>query len=80
MPRQDAVAEAGREAFDLRFDGRRHVDRGAVRHVAVRPDGVLTGRGAGLIKQALLGHERIGLFRHLAVPDQPLACARSRPE
>ena len=44
--RQDAVAEAGGKAFDLRFDARKHIHLRPRGHVAVRPRGVLAGRRA----------------------------------
>src|SRR5439155_17767079 len=38
-----AAAESGREPLDLRFDALGHVDRRAIRDVAVGPCGVLPG-------------------------------------
>ena len=42
MPGKNAIAEAGRKAFDLPLDGRQHIGRRRVEHVAVRPQRVLS--------------------------------------
>src|SRR5260370_11603714 len=60
MAGKDAIAETRSESLDLRFNLIRHI-RGAVeRNRAVRPERVLTTRGARFIEQALLRdqHER----------------------
>src|SRR5690606_29592756 len=57
MPRENAVAETRGEALDLRLDARGHVFGAAVRHVTIRPRGVLAGRSARRIEQRLLGDE-----------------------
>src|SRR5436309_13670584 len=54
MPRQNAIAKAGRESLNLGFDAARHVHLRIVRHVTITPSGVLTRRRASLIEQALL--------------------------
>src|SRR5882762_4696019 len=51
---QDAIAEAGGETFDLRFDGWQHVDGGAVGYVAIGPGDVLPCWGASGIEKAWL--------------------------
>ena len=71
--RQDEVAEAGREALELRLDARGHVDAGAARHVAVGPGGVLSGRRARRVEQALLRDDHVRPLRVLAAPDGRLA-------
>ena len=57
MAAQNALAEAGGEAFHLGFDGVRHVQRRSVRNVAVGPGGVLSGGRTGGVKQSVLREE-----------------------
>src|ERR1700732_4247596 len=54
---ENAIAEAGGEPLDLRFEGLQHIDIGAVGHVAIRPDNVLPCWGAGGIEEAGLREE-----------------------
>src|ERR1700732_278308 len=49
---ENAIAESGSEALDLRFECFEHVDGGTVGDVAVGPGGVLPCRGAGRIEEA----------------------------
>jgi hypothetical protein len=65
---EDAVMEAGREALDLRIDPVAHVERGAVRDMAVRPGSVLSGRRARVVEKALLREQDEG---PLCVPSLP---------
>ena len=58
---EDGVAEAGGEAFDLGFDAGAHVEGAAVGDVAVGPEGVLAGGGAGGVAEGLLGDEDEGV-------------------
>src|SRR5207248_5737166 len=67
--RKDEIAKARREALDLRLDARGHVHRRAVRDVAVRPEGVLSRRGAGVVEKALLRDEHEGLLGMAAAVD-----------
>lgn len=64
---EDAIAEAGGEAFDLGLDARGHVDGAAVGNVAVGPAGVASGGSAGGIDQRLLGDEDERLSGRAAV-------------
>ena len=70
MSRKDEIAEAWREALNLLFDALRHVHRPSIRHMAIRPAGVMTFRRASIVEQALLGdkHER-------PIADAPTYCA-----
>ena len=93
--REDPLAEAGREALDLRLDPLRHVDARAVRDVAVRPGRVPPGRRARRVEEALLGEQHERPLRDLPAPrrrlrrrdllqrrsevDGPGACAFLRP-
>src|SRR3981081_362520 len=66
--RENALPEAGRESFELRFDTVGHVDGRAVRHMAVRPQRLLAcGRARG-IEEALLRHQNERPLRMLAAP------------
>src|SRR5207248_301326 len=60
MAGEDAIAEAGRESLDLRFNLIRHIRAATERNMAVRPERVLTTRRARFIEQTLLRdqHER----------------------
>ena len=60
VPRRNAVAEARREALDLRFDCSSEIAAVAVRHVAVRPRRVHAVRSAARVEQRVLRqqHER----------------------
>src|SRR5947209_15886153 len=68
MPRQDAVAEAGRKSLDLRLDAIGHVDGTTVGHVTVRPHRLLPARRTCGIEQTLLSQEDEGVLRRLPVP------------
>jgi hypothetical protein len=70
MARQDQLAEPRREALHLRFDGGRHIDGRPVRDVAVGPAGLLAGRSAAGIEQALLGQQDEGPLRMVPPPDR----------
>src|SRR5262249_58835520 len=61
--RQDSLPEARGKPLDLTEDRLGHLRGGAVRDVAVRPDGVLARRRAGGVEQAVLReqHERPGM-------------------
>ena len=61
LPRQHAIAEAGSEALNLRFDARQHVERGAVGNVAVSPGNMPAFGCASRVEQAWLSekHERL---------------------
>src|SRR5579859_366866 len=74
MPRQDALAKAGREALDLRLDALGHVVRRAVRHVAVYPGDLFSLRCAGNVEEALLRYQHERTFRWHTAPDGPLRC------
>src|SRR3954452_23666450 len=69
VPRQDSVAESGRESLVLRFDDAGHVVRRSIRNVAVRPTGVLAGRRARVIEKALLRDEDERLSTVASFPD-----------
>src|SRR4029079_16815578 len=64
----DPVAEARREALDLLFDPLRHVERRAVRNVAVRPRGLLSLGRAARVEEARLREEDVRLVAHAAAP------------
>jgi hypothetical protein len=64
-PGQDQVAEAGGEPLDLRLDPAGHVDVRAGRHVAVGPQRLLAGRGAGRVGHAGLDDQHV---RGVGVP------------
>ena len=51
---ENAIAEAGGETLDLRFESLQHIDIGAVGHVTVRPCDVLPCWGASGIEKAWL--------------------------
>src|SRR5439155_19856574 len=53
-PGEDQTSEARSEALDLRLDPFGHVLGPAVRHVALRPGGVLAGRRAGVVEERRL--------------------------
>src|SRR5436305_7692288 len=72
VARQDAVAEAGSESLDLRLDGLAHVLGRPVRHMAVRPAGVLAGGRARVVEHALLRDEHERLLRGHALPGRRL--------
>ena len=55
VPRQDAVAETGRETFDLLFYGSRHIDIRSMRNVAVRPAGMLPRGRSGVHQISFVG-------------------------
>src|SRR4029077_1244317 len=63
---QHGGGEAGGEPLGLRLDPVGHVDVRTGWHVAVGPQGLLAGRGAGRIDHAGLDHEDVGLVRVLA--------------
>src|SRR5688572_8018481 len=69
MSRKDEIAEAWREALNLLLDALRHVHRPSVRHMAIRPAGMMTFRRASIVEQTLLGdkHER-------PIADTPTYC------
>ena len=69
MARQDLVAEAGRESLDLPLDPFGHVFHRSVRHVAISPRRVLTGRGARRIEKRLLRDEHERPLGVAAAPD-----------
>ena len=77
-PREHDVAEPGREPLDLALDRRRHVDRRAVGHVAVRPQRVPARRRAAGVDQALLGDEHEGPLGMAAARRRPPPRRRSR--
>ena len=54
MARRDDVAKARREPLDLRLDLVGPIRGGAVRHMAIRPRGVLAGRRTRRVEQRLL--------------------------
>src|SRR5258708_27480486 len=60
MAGKDAIAEAGRESLDLRFNLIRHIRAAVEGNMAVRPKCVLTTRRPRFIEQTLLRdqHER----------------------
>ena len=64
---ENAIAEAGGEPLDLRFEGLQHIDIGAVGHVAIRPGNVLPCWGAGGIEEAGLREQDKGLLGVTAV-------------
>src|SRR5581483_8096297 len=66
------VAEAGREALDLRLDRVGHVAGPAVRDVAVRPRRVLPLRGARRIEERVLGEDHERPVDRTAPPGSPL--------
>src|SRR5271170_5670618 len=66
--RQDALAETGREALDLVFEGLEHVELGAVRDVAICPGGVLPFRRARGIEQTRLRHQDKGTLGMTPTP------------
>src|SRR5206468_5703980 len=74
VTRENTLTKAGREALELRVDARHHVDLGAVRHVAVRPRGVLTRRRARVVEEALLPDEHERPLGRLAAPHRALGC------
>src|SRR5438105_7089686 len=55
--REDALTKPRGEALDLRLHSFSHVERGAIRDVAVRPHGVLPRWRARWVKKALLSDE-----------------------
>src|SRR5207244_2151790 len=57
VPRQNAIAEPGREALDLRLDSFGDVDLAIERNVRVSPERVLPARRACFVKETLLRHE-----------------------
>ncbi len=59
-PREDAVAKARRESFDLLLDPFAHIDARAERHVTISPEGMLTSRRARCVEEALLRYENEG--------------------
>src|ERR671910_471270 len=69
VPREDQVAEARSKALDLRLHPFRHVHGRPVRDMAVRPEGVLSGRGPRLVEEALLRDDHVRPLRRLAAPD-----------
>src|SRR5439155_219073 len=78
--REDAIAKAGGEAFDLRLDARGEVDGATVGYVAVRPADVLSLRRARRIEHALLRNEGERTLRDLSTPRRTLRVdARARP-
>ena len=54
VARKDAVAKSRSVALDLRLDAFGHVDGRAIRHVAVRPEHVLSLGRAGRIEERWL--------------------------
>ena len=61
--REDAIFETGGKAFDLIFDARGSINRRTVRHMTVRPEGMLAVRRTGVVKERGLDGEderRIG--------------------
>src|SRR5262249_14871569 len=73
VPRENAVAEAGREALDLSLDDVRPVDGRPRRDVAVRVARVLASGGPAAVELALLDEEDEGSLGMLTAPDGGLA-------
>ncbi len=71
-PREDAVAKARRESFDLLLDLFAHINAGAERHVTISPEGMLTSRRARCVEEALLRYENEGPLGMSALRDYPL--------
>ncbi|CAN5509651.1 hypothetical protein BH24GEM3_BH24GEM3_01180 [soil metagenome] len=67
-PREDEVTEAGGKALDLVLDTRGHICRGAPRHMAVRPRGVLSPGSPRGIEQRGLREQHEGCPWVLALP------------
>ena len=77
---QDQVAEAGREALDLRLDAGRTCRHGLTRgHVAVGPEGVLPGGRAGRVDHARLGDQAVRPLRHAGPRSRRPRCGPPRP-
>src|SRR5260370_143795 len=73
MSRQDAIAKAGGETFNLGFDALAHIESWATGDMAVGPHGVFPLRRAGGVKQALLREQHERLFGMLTAPDRGFA-------
>src|SRR5262245_58506549 len=71
----DAVAKPRSVSLDLSLDPFAHVDRRAVRHVAIRPKRMLAWRRTARIEHAWLRHEHV---RPLAVTAFPRRALRRR--
>src|SRR5205823_3378727 len=71
--RENAVAKPRREALDLRLHPFSHVERGAIRDVAVRPHGVLARGSARWVEEALLSDEDERALGRRAARDLGLA-------
>ena len=69
---QDAIAEAGCKTLELLLDAVRHVDVRASRHVAIGPEGLLSGRCTGGIKEARLADEEERAIGVTTPADLPL--------
>ena len=72
MPGENAIAEPRSEPLDLRFDRARHVFRRSMGDVAISPSGVLPGRSAGVIEQALLRDQNERSIGRTPLPDRRL--------
>ncbi len=66
-PRQDAIAEAGREAIDLIFEVVKHVYLRPIRHMTIGPGCVFACRGPCAIEKTGLGQQNegtVGVLSH----------------
>ena len=68
VPGEDEVAEAGGEALDLAVDLLADVARGALRHVGVGPERVMTRGRARRVDDTRLRHEDVGPLGMAAGP------------
>ncbi len=69
MSRQNAIAKARREAFDLIFNGFGHIHLAIEWHVAVGPQGVFSVWSARIIEDALLRNQGQRTFRNFSTGD-----------
>src|SRR5207247_1375061 len=69
VPRQDALAEAGRKALDLLFDALGHVESRRVGNVAVGPGDMFTCGRAAFVEQTRLGEQDERTFGRFALGD-----------
>ena len=72
--RENAIAKAGGETFDLGFEHWQHVYRGAVGHVAVSPSDVFARGSAGGIEERRLREEDERALRMTAVAHIVFRC------
>ena len=70
VARQDEVAKAGGETFDLGLDALAHIEGRASGDVTIGPGGVFSLWRARRVEQALLGEQYERLFGVLAPPDR----------